>query len=527
MAYREVSMEEIREAIRQWQAGYRIKQVAVLLGLDPKTVRRYVRTAEAQGVVRGGAAVSDDLLGAIVEALAPRREPAHGDAWRLCEQQREAIQCRLDQRLRLSRVHSLLRREGHDVPYSTLHRFAVQELGFGRKTTTIAVLEGEPGQELQVDTGWMTLLEPDASGRRRRFRAWIFTPSFSRYRFVYPVFRETTATAIEACEAAWAFYGGVYAVLIPDNTKAIVDRADPLTPRLVAEFLEYAQARGFVVDPARVRRPQDKARVERSVRYVRDACFAGERLFTIEQARERALSWCESEAGLRIHSRTQRRPRELFAEQERPRLLPAPEGPFEIPLWCDPKVARDQFAQVAKALYSLPKALVGQTLRARADSQTVRFYQRARVVKVHARQPPGGRAIDPADFPEDKRICAHRDLKALLARAAGHGEVIHRYAALLLDVPLPWTRMRAVYALLRLVTKYGAARVSDSCRRALEADMLDVRRLQRMLEQPRPQPLSTPRAPVIPIARFLRAPSQYALPLVPKETSDAHRTDQS
>jgi transposase len=105
----------------------------------------------------------------------------------------------------------------------------------------------------------MTHLAPDACGRRRRFRAWIFTAVLSRYRFVYPVFRETTETAIEACEAAWAFFQGVFRVLIPDNTKAIVQRADPLEPLLNPTFLEYAQARGFVIDPTRVRRARDKA----------------------------------------------------------------------------------------------------------------------------------------------------------------------------------------------------------------------------------------------------------------------------
>ena len=51
--------------------------------------------------------------------------------------------------------------------------------------------------------GWVVTLTPDASGRRRKVRAWIFTPNVSRYRFVYPCDDETTASAIEACEAAW------------------------------------------------------------------------------------------------------------------------------------------------------------------------------------------------------------------------------------------------------------------------------------------------------------------------------------
>ena len=109
----------------------------------------------------------------------------------------------------------------------------------------------------------------------------------SRYRFVYPCLSETTATAIEACEAAWEFYGGVFRTLIPDNTKTIVQVADPLEPRFTRAFLEYAQARGFHIDATRARHPRDKARVERSVSTVRDDCFAGERLVDVDAATDR------------------------------------------------------------------------------------------------------------------------------------------------------------------------------------------------------------------------------------------------
>src|SRR3990170_1022914 len=134
------------------------------------------------------------------------------------------------------------------------------------------------------------------------------SPVLSRYRFVYPVFRETTETAIEACEAAWAFFHGVFRVLIPDNTKTIVQRADPLEPRFTPAFLEYAQARGFVIDPTRVRRPRDKARVERAEPIVRDDCFAGEVLLDLAHARTHAVQWCREDYGVRRHSQTFRPP---------------------------------------------------------------------------------------------------------------------------------------------------------------------------------------------------------------------------
>jgi hypothetical protein len=89
--------------------------------------------------------------------------------------------------------------------------------------------------------GWLY----DMFGRRqRRVGAWIFTAVRSRHRFVYPVLQETTATAIEACEAAWEYFGGVFKAVIPDNTKTIVNEADPLDAKLVLDFLEYAQSSG-------------------------------------------------------------------------------------------------------------------------------------------------------------------------------------------------------------------------------------------------------------------------------------------
>jgi len=302
--------------------------------------------------------------------------------------------------VRLTKICRLLRRRQIPVSYMTLYRYAVEELGFGRRPATIPVADCGPGEEVQLDTGWVGWLKVDLFGRRKRFRAWIFTAARSRHRFVYPVLAETTASAIEACEAAWEFFGGVFKVVIPDNTKAIVNEADPLEPKLVLDFLECAQSRGFHVDPTRVRAPRDKARVERSVQTVRDDGYGGEEPRSIEEARVLGRAWCFEEYGLRRHSTTQRLPREHFEAEERPALLPAPSEPYEVPLWSDPKVGLDQHAQVAKALYSLPRVFRGRKLRARADTHTVRFYDGTKLVKTHPRVGPARRTrIRPTSRP--------------------------------------------------------------------------------------------------------------------------------
>jgi len=179
------------------------------------------------------------------------------------------------------------------------------------------------------------------------------------------------------------------------------------------------------------------------------------------------------------------RPIEVFRLEEQPLLLPAPGQPFDTPTWCDPVVHRDFHCSVAKAIYTVPYHLVGRTLRARADSTTVKFYFRGELVKLHPRQPPGGRSSDPADFPKGKEIYATRDLDALQARASSYGPSVGAYAAAVLDTPLPWTKMRQVYRLISMVQKWGAERVDQACAKALDAEAINVNLISRMLERAR------------------------------------------
>lgn len=379
------------------------------------------------------------------------------------------------------------------------------------------VADFKPGEEVQLDTGWVGVLEPDLFGMRRRFRAWIFTSVYSRHRFVWPCFQETTETAIEACEEDWAFFGGVFRTIIPGNTKAIVSRADPLEPLIARVSSSTHRLADSISTPPAYAAPRTSAHVERSVPTVREDCFGGERLQSIEETRRHGRWWCMHDYGMHRHTRTQRLPVERF-EEEKAGLLTAPPERYDAPLWSEPTVARDHFAQVAKALYTLPPIYIGKKLLARADRSTVRFYLGNDLVKTHVRQPPGGKGIDENDFPEEKRPYAMRDMAFLQRAASSHGEAVGRFAAALLKGPLPWTRMRMrrVYALLGLCKRYGDERVEKTCQVALAAEMYEVHRLERMIKlaapSPNPDPAnSSPK--VIPLARHLRPASQYALPL--------------
>jgi hypothetical protein len=397
-----------------------------------------------------------------------------------------------------------------EVPHRTLARFAVERCGAGRHTTTVRVDDPPPGRECQIDFGRLGLL--DDGGRRRVCHALIVTACYSRHQFVWPTFSQTIEEVIAGLEAAWQYFGGVFPVVIPDSMKAIVDDADNIAPRLNDTFFEYAQSRGFVVDPARIAKPTDKPRVERAVPYTRRNFFAGEHFLDLSDVRARAQSWCSETAGKRIHGTTQLRPLEVFRTEEQPLLLPVPDAPFDIPVWSSPKVHRDFHCEVDRALYSVPHRLVGQRLKARRDATTVKFYFRGELVKLHPVQAPGKRSTDPADFPSGKEIYATRDLERLKAIAAGHGAAIGTYASAILDTPLPWTRMRQVYRLLGLVKRWGPGRVEHACQRALDAEAVDVNLVSRMLERAREATdAGTPPAPNVVCGRFARDPSEFAV----------------
>ena len=521
MAFREVSVGEIREVLRLWLGAAPglpapgLRTIAGHCGLDRKTVRRYVEAAQAAGLRRGDGvgSLDDGLIGAVAQAVRPVRPHGHGAAWEQLlgfeEQISGWVAGKDGQRpLTVTKIHTLLARQGCVVPYRTLHRFARERCGFGRKDTTVRVADGKPGIECQIDFGYLGMLT-DADGRRRKVYALIFTAVYSRHMFVWLSYSQTLAAVIAGCQAAWEFFGGVFAVLIPDNLTPVIAAADAVNPRLTAGWLDYAGHAGFATDPARVASPRDKPRVERAVPYVRGNFWDGETFASLADAQHAAQVWCAEVAGQRMHGTICARPAQVFTAEEQPKLLAVP-GPYDVPMFKTVKVHRDYHAEVAKALYSLPECWIGQYLDVRADGELVKFYHRGVLVKVHPRQPAGGRRTDPTDLPEHKLGYALRDLDRLIATCAAAGPHVGIYAERILDDRLPWTRMRTVYRLLGLVRRYGAERVEAACCAALDLDVVSVTKIAAMLERATETTTpALPRAAGDTPTRFSRDPAEF------------------
>lgn len=522
MVYREVHRLELRELLRRWQAGESIRTIARATGLARNTVGKYLSAAEGIGLAVSGPPATDDQLTRLLVlgyTGSPHRRAGPSEA--VLAPHRDRIEAWLtkDHHL-LTRIQELLAAEGCVVPYSSLRRFVAKD-GLGTQPkTTVRMAETKPGDYAEMDFLRLGHHTDPATGRRQVVYALLVVLSFSRHLFFWPMLRTRLEDVIEGLEATWRFFGGIPRHLILDNFPAAVAEPDSLTPRLTKGFLDYAQFRGFLPDPARVRHPKDKPHVERMVPYVRERFFAGASFTDLADMRRSAESWCREVAGSRIHGTTHQQPFVVFTQEERSCLLALKPESYLLPQFATLKVHPDHHVEFASALYSVPcdSCPPGSEVELRADAQLVRVYLRGLLVKTHVRQPKGGRSTDIADYPDQQAVYAQKSPDRLIQQAAELGPHAGEWASKLLSGDMPWTRFRQAQKLLRLADRYTPARVDAACSRALAFDLIDVHRLEHILvdaldqeDQPHDtdgiddQPASSP----LP-ARFARPGSAFA-----------------
>jgi len=516
MAYREVWSVEIVEVIRRWQLGESQRAIARATGIARNTVGKYVREAVAAGIKPGGEPGSEALLPSLLRKNQPGPSPGNGPGSLSdsLDSRKDRITTWLSQeRLQLTRIHELLMREGVTVSYTTLRRF-VRQAGLGKgPKMTVRMADWPPGEAAEMDFGRLGMLVGEVAGKHRQVWALLIVLPASRHQFVWPLLRQTLPEVIAGLEAAWRFFRGVPKRLILDNFPAAVAGPDPLTPRPTRGFLEYSQARGFLVDPARVRHPKDKPHVERNVQYVRERFFKGGDFRDLEDLRGQAEHWCLEVAGQRVHGTTRKLPLAVFRSEEQPRLQPYDGVIYDVPLWREATVHPDHHISFSQALYSVPAQTCspGTKVEVRGDSSLVRIYRRGELVKVHGRQSRGGRATDPEDYPAERTTYALRAPDRVIRQATALGPSAGTFATKLFEGPLPWAKLRQGQKLLRLAEKYTAARLDAACSRALDHELIDVRRLERILSLAleKPEPIAAPVVLVPLSSRFARPGSDF------------------
>jgi hypothetical protein len=162
MAFRELTMTDVREVLRRWTAGQGIKTIAREACIDRKTIRRYVAHAEALGVT-ATTELTDDVVHAVAQCVQTRPLPPASDAWRAVEPHRDRIASYIADKLTLTKIHRLLLQEGALVTYATLRRFVIEEFEWGKPKATVRLVDPPAGEEAQsISPRWV------ASSMRRR-----------------------------------------------------------------------------------------------------------------------------------------------------------------------------------------------------------------------------------------------------------------------------------------------------------------------------------------------------------------------
>ncbi len=245
----------------------------------------------------------------------------------------------------------------------------------------------------------MGLIPDPHTDSRRVVWALIFTAVYRRHCYLHLRFRQTTEAGIAACEAAWRFFSGVFAVLprrSRDNTAAIVDGADvpraPLQPGLrgVRPGTELRDRPRPGCAP-----PPTSPRVERVVPFVRSSISPGSAssTSTTPTATPRPGVGVGPAGGSTGPPSAARRSPSPW--RSRPACYRCPPTPYDLAIYARAKVHRDHHIEVAKASYSIPGDLIGRYVEVRADAKLVRVSHRGQVVKVHPRLAPGGPAPTP------------------------------------------------------------------------------------------------------------------------------------
>jgi transposase len=473
MARRRIGVADIKAVLVAWDAGERISAIERMLGYTRPTVRKYIGAALRLGLVRGERPRSDlewETLAREVQVQLAKHQAAGVATAEVA--QWHAYLAQHVPTTYLTVLYQRLRDEqGLRVSWATFYRYVEAHWPERVRRTrpvpppTVRLPDPPPGEEAQVDFFFVGRWTDPATGQGHRLSAFLMTLAHSRHQFLYPVLGEDERNWLAAHVAAFTFFGGAPRRLVPDNLSAGIRKADRYDPRVNRAYSELTRYYGCLVDPARVRHPKDKPRVERGVAYARESFFRGRSFTSVQQMRAEAVRWAREVAGQRIHGTTRERPWATFQQREQAALLPLPPAPWELATWTTAVVQADCHLCVARAHYSVPYRYVGQRLDVRLGERVVSIYDGATLVTSHPRQ-LRGRATRLEHYPPGGQTFLRATPQVCLQRAQAVGPATTHLVETLL-APRLLHLLREAQAVLRLTERWEAAQLEAACAQAL------------------------------------------------------------
>jgi transposase len=474
MARRTFDVVDVTEILVHWQAGRSISEIAQSLGVDRKTIRKYVAPAVAAGIVPGGPPPGEERWAELVREWFPGLADTRlrQVTWPAIEPHHDYICGQLGAGVTVTTVHQRLRDEqGLAVSIASFRRYVSANIPEEIRRSQVKVLRpypAGPGQEAQIDYGRLGRWLDPAGGKPVTIWAFVMVLACSRHMFVRPVIRLDQQAWSECHVKAFAFFGGVPARLVPDNLKTGVERPDLYDPKINRAYSELAAHYGFLPDPARAFRPTDKPRAERPMPYVRDSFWRGRAFTSLAQMQAEAERWCTGVAGQRAcRPLDGAAPAGVFTAIEKDMLLPLPADPFVLATWAKAKIGPDIHARVGKVLYSVPWRHIGKTADVRVTDTMVQFFVGGDLVKTHPRK-VWGKQTDFGDYPPEKIAFHMRTPAWCRNQASSIGPACEQViAGLLADNAL--YRLRAAQGVIGMADRHAPARLEAACAKAIEA----------------------------------------------------------
>jgi transposase len=452
---------------------WRVGTIAAELGVHHTTVQRVLRQSGIEPkALTPRPSIADPFVPFIVEQLT--KHP------RLCA----------------SRLFEMVRARGYPGGADHFRRVVGQHRP-KRPAEAFQRLKTLPGEQAQVDWAYFGKLRV---GRAERpLWAFVMVLSFSRQLFLRFFPGCSMPFFLRGHVEAFTYFCGVARVLLYDNLKSAVLERQGDVIRFHPTLLELAAHYRFEPRPVAVARGNEKGRVERAIRYARDAFFAARSWTDLADLNQQAVEWATGSAADRtwVEDRT-RTVRDAFRDEEA-RLLPLAEEPFPVLERVEVEIGKTPYARFDLNDYSVPHDRTRRTLVVFADLETVRITEGDEVVATHARSWDRGQQLEtPAHLQrlvdEKRRARQHRGLDRL-AKAAPSSQSFLRHAA---DQGhnLGSTTAR----LLQLLDAAGAAELEEAFVEVLERGTLHVGAVRHVLDRRRserglPPPVSIPISP--------------------------------
>lgn len=383
--------------------------------------------------------------------------------------------------LSAARLHAMVVERGY-VGGASHFRALVAQLRPKPPAQAYLRLRTLAGEQAQVD--WAHFERLQIGRARRPLMAFVMVLSHSRMVFLRFFLDARMDSFLSGHVQAFAAFGGASRVVLYDNLKSAVleRRGDAIrfNPTLLALAGHYR----FEPRPVAVARGNEKGRVERAIRYVRDSFFAARKFTDLADLNAQAAAWCQGVAASRSWPEDQQQSVRQAFEAEAPRLLALPQQPFALGERVAMAVGKTPYVRFDLNDYSVPHTHVRRTLAVLACEHWVRILDGAVELARHARSWDRGATIEePAhlqDLVEHKRAArAHRGLDRLAQAAPASTALLQRAAERQHNLG------SITAALLRLLERYGAAALQAAMLEALARDVPHPNAVRLALERAR------------------------------------------